>query len=58
MRPGRAFLGATNDGTEPPQAAAGEDAVVTETVAAFLVRQRAAVIVEIIEPSEDVPEAE
>jgi hypothetical protein len=49
MRPGSDMLAATNDGTDAPSASPGEEVVVAEKVAAFLVRQRAAVIIEIIE---------
>jgi hypothetical protein len=53
MRPGRALLGMTNDGTKAPQADSGEEAVVSEHAAAFLARNRAAEVIEVVEPSED-----
>ena len=44
---------------EPPtSASAGEEVVVSEETAAFLVRQRAAQIVEIVEQSESDPAGE
>jgi hypothetical protein len=51
MRPGRSMLTASSDPELEPatSAAAGEDVVVSEANAAFLVRQRAADIVEVIE---------
>lgn len=55
MRPGRALLGMTNDGTNAPQAGAGEEMVVSEHTAAFLVRNHAA---EVVEQAEDNPEKE
>lgn len=58
MRPGRAVLTATNDGTEAPSASSGEEVVVAEKVAAFLVRQRAADVIEVIEPADPDGEAE
>jgi hypothetical protein len=48
-RPESAMLTATDDGTDAPYASSGEEVVVAEEVAAFLVRQRAAVVIEIIE---------
>lgn len=45
MRPGRALMTATTDGTEVPSASSGVEVVVEEKVAAFLVRQRAAEII-------------
>ena len=53
MRPGRALLGMTSDGTEPPRAGSEEEVVVPEHTAGFLVRQRAAEVIEVVEPSED-----
>ena len=53
MRRGRALLGATSDGTEPPRAGSEEEVVLSEHTAAFLVRQRAAEVIEVIEPSEE-----
>jgi hypothetical protein len=50
MRPGRSFIAATNDGSDAPSAGAGEEKVVREDVAAFLVRERAAQVIEVIEP--------
>ncbi|HEX5583981.1 hypothetical protein [Gaiella sp.] len=54
MRPGRAMLAATSDPRREPAAAAdgGDEVVVSEHTAAFLVRQRAADIVEIVESDE------
>jgi len=43
------MLTASNDGTQTPSASSGEEVVVSEEVAAFLVRQRAAHIAEVIE---------
>lgn len=54
MSPGRAMITASNDGAETPRGAAGE-ILVAEDVAAFLVRQRAAEIIEIIEASDGDP---
>jgi hypothetical protein len=53
MRPGRALLGMTNDGTEPPRAGSAEEVVVDEHTAAFLVRNRAAEVIEVVESSEE-----
>ena len=53
MRPGRALLGMTSDGTAPPRAGSEEEVVVPEHTAAFLVRQRAAEVIEVVEPSEE-----
>ena len=58
MRPGRALLGATHDGTDAPQAGADEEVVVSEHTAAFLVRNRAAEVIEVIEQGEDSPDKE
>lgn len=58
MRPGRALLGMTNDGTNAPQAGAGEEMVVSEHTAAFLVRNRAAEVIEVVEQAEDSAEKE
>lgn len=54
MRPGRAMLTATTDPDRQPatSAGAGEEVVVSEEAAAFLVRLRAADIIEIFEPDE------
>lgn len=52
------MLTATNDGTEAPSASSGEEVIVAEEVAAFLVRQRAAEVIEVIEPGDPDPEAE
>jgi hypothetical protein len=51
MRPGNALLGASSDPEleATTSAAAGEDVLVSEETAAFLVRQRAADIVEVVE---------
>jgi hypothetical protein len=50
MRPGNAMLTATSDVERQPatSAGAGDEVVVSEKAAAFLIRQRAADIVEII----------
>jgi hypothetical protein len=48
----------TNDGTDAPQAGAGEEVVVPEHSAAFLVRKRAAEVIEVVEQAEDSPEKE
>jgi hypothetical protein len=59
MRAGSAMLTATSDPEREPatSAGAGDEIVVSEEAAAFLVRRRAAEIVEVIEPSEnDIPE--
>ncbi|HZD87758.1 MAG TPA: hypothetical protein VE088_07110 [Gaiellaceae bacterium] len=53
MRPGAALVGLTNDGTDAPQAVGDEEVLVSEQVAAFLVRGRAAEVVEVIEQPED-----
>lgn len=58
MSPGRALITASNDGADTPAAAAAEEVVVGEHVAAFLLRQRAAEIIEIIEPSDRDPSVE
>jgi hypothetical protein len=46
----------TNDGIEAPRADSGEEVVVSEHKAAFLARNRAAQVIEVVEPSEDSPE--
>ena len=57
MRPGSAMLTATNDGSQAPSAASGDEVVVAEEIAAFLIRQRAAEVIEVIEPGQtDTPE--
>ena len=53
LRAGRALLGVTNDGTEAPQADSGEEVVVSEHTAVFLARNRAAEVIEVVEPSEE-----
>ena len=58
MRPGRTMLTATNDGTEAPSASSGDEVIVVEEVAAFLVRQHSAEVIEVIEPGDPDPEAE
>jgi hypothetical protein len=58
MRPGRALLGATNDGTHAAQAGADDEVVVPEDTAAFLVRNRAAKVIEVVERVEDSPDRE
>jgi hypothetical protein len=58
MRRGRALLGMTNDGTDAPQAGAGEEVVVPEHTAAILVRNRAAEVIEVVERAGDSPEME
>jgi hypothetical protein len=54
MRPGRAMVTFTTDPEREPASTAGaaEEVIVSEETAAFLIRQRAADIVEIIEPAE------
>jgi len=49
---------ATNDGTEAPAASSGEEVIVAEEVAAFLVRQRAAEVIEVIKQGSGDSEAE
>jgi hypothetical protein len=51
MRPGRSMLGASSDPEFEPatSAAAGEEVVASEEAAAFLVQQRAADLIEVIE---------
>jgi hypothetical protein len=51
MRRGRALVGATSDGTEPSRAGSGEEVVVPESTAAFLMRKRAAELAVLLEPS-------
>jgi hypothetical protein len=46
----------TNDGTEAPHAESGEEVVVSEHTAAFLARNHAAEVIEVVEPSQDSPE--
>jgi hypothetical protein len=46
------MLTSANDGSETPSAEPGGEVVVSEEVAAFLVRQRAAEIIEVIEPDD------
>ena len=58
LRPGRAMFTATNDGTEAPAASSGEEVIVAEEVAAFLVRQRAAEVIEVIKQGSGDSEAE
>jgi hypothetical protein len=55
MRPGRSVLTASADPVLEPgtSAGAGDEVVVSEEVAAFLVRQRAADIVEVIDVTPD-----
>ena len=48
----------TNNGTNAPQAGAGEEAVVSEHTAAFLAGNRAAEVIEVVEQAEDSPEQE
>jgi hypothetical protein len=50
MRPGHGMVSAASDGTNAPRAEAGEEVVVPEKTAAFLVRRRAAEIIEVIDP--------
>jgi hypothetical protein len=52
------MLTATNDGTDAPSASSGKEVVVAEEVAAFLVRQRAADVIEVIQPHDPDREAE
>ncbi len=61
LRPGRAMLSSSSDGTQGEAAEAGEEIVLPEATAAFLVRQRAADISEVIdapsgEPKPDQPD--
>jgi hypothetical protein len=51
------MLTAANDGSDTPTAESGEEVVVAEDVAAFLVRQRAATIIHVIEPDGSQPRA-
>lgn len=53
MRPGRALLGMTSDGTEAPRADSDEEVVVSEHTAAFLARNRAAEVIEVVEQHDD-----
>lgn len=46
------MLTATNDRTAAPSASSGQEVIVAEDVAAFLVRQRAAEVIEFIEPGD------
>ena len=55
MRPGSAMLTARNDGGKTPSGSGCEEVVVREGVAAFLVRQRAAEIIEVIERDDPEP---
>jgi hypothetical protein len=57
MRPGRALIGMTNDGTEAPRADSGEEVIVSEHTAAVLARNHAAEVIEVVEPSEDSSES-
>jgi hypothetical protein len=52
------MLAATNEGSEAPSASSGEEVVVAEGVAAFLVRERAAEVIKVIEPADPDPEPE
>jgi hypothetical protein len=56
MRRGHALLGMTNDGSKAPRADSEEEVVVSEHMAAFLVRNRAAKVIEVVEPRADRPE--
>jgi hypothetical protein len=47
-----AMISSANDGTDGHSASTGDELVVTEQVAAFLVRQRAAEIAEVLESFE------
>ena len=49
MRPFRAMLTITDEESQCPSASSGEEIVVSEKEAAFLVRQRAADVIEVIE---------
>jgi hypothetical protein len=54
MRPGRAVVGfSSNQAESAPSASAGNEIVIPEESAAFLIRQRAAEIIEVIEGSSD-----
>lgn len=54
------MLTASTDGAHPGSAGAGEEIVVPESVAAFLVRQRAVDIIDVLDPADaaddDAPE--
>lgn len=50
LRPGRAMVGFGSKGLEDTHGEAGDEIVVPEATAAFLVRQRAVDIVEVIDP--------
>ncbi len=54
MRPGRAMLTMSPNPDQEPStsAGAGDEVLVSEETAAFLMRQRAAEIIEIIEPGQ------
>jgi hypothetical protein len=52
------MLTTTSDGTKAPSASSGDEVIVAEEVAAFLVRQRAAEVTEVIAPGDPDPEAE
>lgn len=56
MRPGRSMGTSTSDGSRAYSASANDEIVVPEVVAAFLVRQRAAEILEVIPPPDGEPE--
>lgn len=49
MLAGRSMLSAADDGTAPVTASSGEERVVNEKTAAFLVRHRAAEIIEVLD---------
>ena len=51
LRPGRALIGFGSDEARQRSATAGEEIVVTEEIAASLIRHRAAEIVEVIDNS-------
>lgn len=51
MRRGRALLVASTDGAAAESASEGEEVVVAEETAAFLVRGRAAEVIDVIEPA-------
>jgi len=46
------MISATNDGSDVPSPHAGQEAIVSEKAAAFLVRERAAEVIEVIEQSD------
>ena len=55
LRPGRAVLSARSDGLPDEAAEAGEEIVLPEAEAAFLVRKRVVDIIEVIDAPSDEP---